>query len=284
MQLTSPPVFRFAPSPNGLLHPGHAYSALLNAKLAASLGGRFLLRMEDIDMTRCTLAFAEQCLDDLKWLGLVWEMPVRVQSQHMGDHAKALASLTSRGLVYPCFCSRRDVAKASQAFDPDGAPLYPGTCKILPPGEAARRMAAGQPHSWRLNMALALACAPGAHGYTRFRLPDMLMENVTAHPARWGDVILARKETPTSYHLSVVVDDALQQVTHVVRGADLEAATCLHVLLQALLGLSTPLYHHHKLITEPAGGKLSKSKNSEPLAALRKRGVLPQDVHHMLGF
>lgn len=284
MQLTGPPVFRFAPSPNGLLHLGHAYSALLNATLASRLHGRFLLRIEDIDVTRCTPQLAQQCLDDLAWLGLTWEKPVRVQSEHWDDYTKALASLKERGLVYPCFCSRSEIAQASQNTDPDGAPVYPGTCRRLLPDEVSRRLAAGQPHSIRLDMVRALVHAPGPHGYTHFRLPDMMVENIIADPLRWGDVILARKETPTSYHLSVVVDDALQQVTHVVRGVDLEASTDVHVLLQTLLGLSTPLYHHHGLITEPEGGKLSKSRKSEPLAELRKRGVTPLDVRRMLGF
>lgn len=284
MQLTSPPVFRFAPSPNGQLHLGHAYSALLNATLASRFGGRFLLRIEDIDVTRCTRQYADQCIEDLHWLGLTWEAPVRVQSEHWDDYAKALASLKERGLIYPCFCSRRDIARISRMTDPDGAPIYPGTCKHLPSEEMEKRMAAGEPHSWRLDMARALLASPGPHGYARFTLPDTLMHNVIADPMRWGDVILARKETPTSYHLSVVVDDALQQVTHVVRGTDLKASTCLHVLLQSLLGLSTPLYHHHDLITEAMGDKLSKSKKSEPIAELRQRGVSPLDIRQMLGF
>lgn len=275
------PVFRFAPSPNGRLHLGHAYSALLNAALASRLQGRFLLRLEDIDTTRCTPALAAHCLEDLAWLGLTWEQPVRVQSQHWGVYADALERLKARGLIYPCFCTRRDIAQASDKQDPDGAPLYPGTCAHLSQERASARIAAGEPHSWRLSMAKALAAAPGPHRYRRFALPSCQEESVTAEPARWGDAILARKETPTSYHLSVVVDDALQGITHVVRGADLEAATCLHVLLQALLGLSSPLYHHHALLRAPEGDKLAKSKGSETLADLRARGLSPEQVRAM---
>jgi len=277
-------IFRFAPSPNGRLHLGHAYSALLNAKLAARLHGRFLLRLEDIDSTRCTTALAQHCLDDLAWLGLTWETPVRAQSEHGEDYAAALAALKKRGLVYPCFCTRREVAEASTQCDPDGAPLYPGTCKRLSAGEVAQRLAANTPHSWRLDMDKALVAAPGPHYYLRFAPDSMQEESVTANPTRWGDAVLARKDIalPTSYHLSVVVDDALQSITHVVRGADLEAATDLHVLLQTLLGLKTPLYHHHALI-EKNGDKLAKSKGGESLEDLRARGVTAREVREMVG-
>jgi len=276
------PVFRFAPSPNGRLHLGHAYSALLNAALARRLQGRFLLRMEDIDTTRCTEALARGIIEDLAWLGLTWEEPVRVQSHHGDDYARALASLQSRSLVYPCFCSRREVEEASARRDPDGAPLYPGTCAYLAPEMVAARIAAGESHSWRLRMDKALAAvAPSLH-YRRFALYAMEEETVTADPARWGDAVIARKDIATSYHLSVVTDDALQSVSHVVRGADLEAATCLHVLLQALLGLPTPLYHHHALLLAPEGDKLAKSKGGETLADLRARGVSSGQVRAML--
>lgn len=266
------PVFRFAPSPNGRLHLGHAYSALLNAQFASSMHGRLLLRLEDIDTTRCTPELVQHCYDDLRWLGLPWEEPVRVQSQHFADYAAALDILKNRGLLYPCFCSRSDIAAASTHTDPDGAPLYPGTCRTRDDADRLH-----EPHAWRLNMAKALKAAPGPHHYTRFVRQD----TVAANPARWGDVVLARKDTPTSYHLSVVVDDALQGVTHVVRGEDLEAATDLHVLLQALLALPTPHYHHHGLLREAAGEKLSKSKGSESLADLRMRGLTAEDVRAM---
>lgn len=278
------PVFRFAPSPNGLLHLGHAYSALLNAQLAHLLGGRFLLRVEDIDTTRCTAVLARQCLEDMAWLGLTWEEPVRIQSQHWGDYERALDALKKKELLYPCFCTRREVAGASRALDPDGAPLYPGTCKHLSNEQAGARLSAGEQHAWRLHMDRALKAVSVPLTYRRFRLPSLSIEQVRANPDRWGDVILARKETPTSYHISVVVDDALQGITHVVRGADLEPSTCLHALLQALLGLPAPLYHHHKLLVAPEGEKLSKSKGSEALTDLRARGLSAQDVRAMLGF
>lgn len=263
------PIFRFAPSPNGRLHLGHVYSALQNEKLAREMGGRFLLRLEDIDTTRCTPALAQHCLDDLHWLGLNWEEPVRVQSQHFDDYDAALDKLKACGLLYPCFCSRTEIATASTATDPDGSPIYPGTCRGH---DNSHRM--HESHSWRLDMAAALRAVPGPYHYQRF-LPEA---QVTADPARWGDAILARKETPTSYHLSVVVDDALQGITHIVRGQDLEAATDLHVLLQALLGLPSPHYHHHALLREKAGEKLSKSKGSETIDDLRTRGLSPAQV------
>lgn len=276
------PVFRFAPSPNGRLHLGHTYSAWLNARLAEKLGGRFLVRIEDIDTTRCTAELAGQCLADLAWLGLKWEEPVRIQSQHWKDYTAAANTLKARGLLYPCFCSRREVAEASTGQDPDGAPLYPGTCHHLPAKQTQVRLAAGEPYALRLDMTRALAEVDTPLSYIRFDPESLREEAVAAHPEHWGDAILVRKETPTSYHLSVVVDDALQGVTHVVRGADLEAATDLHVLLQTLLGLPTPHYHHHGLIAGEEG-KLSKSKGSKSLADLRERGVMVEDVRRILG-
>jgi glutamyl-Q tRNA(Asp) synthetase len=275
-------VLRFAPSPNGRLHLGHAYSALLNARLAERMGGRFLLRIEDIDTTRCTDALTEAMLEDLRWLGLRWEEPVRRQSQHWEDYRAAAQTLRQHGLLYPCFCSRSYIAARSEGTDPDGAPLYPGTCRALPEAEAQARIAQGEPHAWRLHMARAMAVATGPLVYTRLHLPEMTEEPVPCHPARWGDAVLVRKETPTSYHLSVVVDDALQGITHIVRGADLEAATDVHVLLQTLLGLPTPYYHHHPLLTDEAGEKLSKSRGSKALSDVRRCGTALQDVQSVL--
>jgi len=287
------PVLRFAPSPNGRLHLGHAYSALLNGFLAARLGGRLLLRIEDIDLARCRPAYEAAILEDLAWLGLSFETPVRRQSEHFPDYAAALDGLRGRGLLYPCFCTRSGIARAVAAQegragaswprDPDGAPLYPGTCRALPEPEAAARIAAGAPHAWRLSLAAALRAAPGPHSYLRFDR-DGGEGRVAADPARWGDVVLARKEIPTSYHLAVVHDDALQGVSHVARGADLEAATDVHVLLQALLGLPQPRYHHHGLIEDEAGRKLSKSLASRPLAELRAAGATPDSIRERLGF
>jgi glutamyl-Q tRNA(Asp) synthetase len=285
-------VFRFAPSPNGQLHLGHAYSALLNADFARRWSGRFLLRIEDIDPTRCRPEFEQGIYDDLSWLGLAWEKPVLRQSEHLADYQAAFGRLRARGLAYPCFCSRRNIAQVVAArtstggpwpHDPDGAPLYPGACRVLDAGEAEARIAAGAPHAWRLAVNRALAAAPGYQGYERFD-GDGRVHPVQAHPERWGDAVIVRKETPTSYHLSVVVDDARQGITHVVRGKDLEGATDLHVLLQRLLGLSTPLYHHHGLIRDPGGDKLAKSARSESLADLRARGMTAEAVRRRLGF
>jgi glutamyl-Q tRNA(Asp) synthetase len=281
------PVFRFAPSPNGRLHLGHAYSALLNADLAARFRGRFLLRIEDIDVTRCRPEFEAGIYQDLAWLGLFWEQPVRRQSEHLLEYRTALAALQERGLAYPCFCSRKEIAAAVAQReaagerpwprDPDGVPLYPGTCRTLPAAAVEGRIAAGESHAWRLDRAGARQVVSPRLAYTRFA-PDGAEEAVEARPERWGDPVIARKEIPTSYHLSVVLDDALQGVTHVVRGQDLETATDLHVLLQKLLGFQTPRYHHHPLIRDEAGDKLSKSLLSESLADLRARGVTAEEV------
>lgn len=286
------PVFRFAPSPNGRLHLGHAYSALLNDDFAKRFAGRLLLRIEDIDLTRCRPEFEAAIFEDLAWLGLRWEEPVRRQSRHFADYRNAFATLKSLGVVYPCFCSRKQIAESVSHIeetgdpwprDPDGAPLYVGTCSVLDPKQAERRAAEAEPHTWRIDMAAARRLAPGPHRYRRFGI-DGHEEAIEADPWRWGDAVIVRKEVPTSYHLSVVVDDALQGVTHVVRGRDLEAAADLHVLLQALLGLPTPLYHHHDLLLDPTGEKLAKSRLSEPISVLRERGVTAKDVRRRLGF
>jgi glutamyl-Q tRNA(Asp) synthetase len=281
---------RFAPSPNGRLHLGHAYSALLNAQLARSQAGRFLVRIEDIDPLRCKPAFETGILRDLHWLGLVWEEPVRRQSEHFADYGQAFDILRARGLVYPCFCTRSEIARAAGAGegsrvprDPDGAPLYPGTCRHLPEADIATRLGAGAPHTWRLDMSAALAATTAPLCWTRF-VPEGESEHTKAEPSRWGDAVIRRKDVPTSYHLSVVVDDALQGITHVVRGADLEAATDLHVLLQALLGVPTPAYHHHVLFREAEGTKLSKSRGSPALADLREAGVTAVEIRRRLGF
>jgi glutamyl-Q tRNA(Asp) synthetase len=263
MPMLTPPVFRFAPSPNGRLHLGHAYSALLNAHMAREQGGRFLVRIEDTDQSRCTPELARLALDDLAWLGLSWEEPVRVQSEHFADYDAALASLRNKGLLYPCFCSRRQAgAQALLSRDPGGARHYGGTCRSLAVDEADARIAAGRQHGWRLDMA---ACKDGAAGV-------------------WGDVMIAKRHVGSSYHIAVVVDDAQQGVSHVVRGRDMEAATSIHLLLQRLLGLPTPRYHHHDLIYDDAGQKLSKSKGSTSLAKLRAQGVQAKTVRQRLGF
>jgi glutamyl-Q tRNA(Asp) synthetase len=260
-----PPVFRFAPSPNGHLHLGHALSALSNFDLARAAGGRFLLRIEDIDAARCRPDYERAIYDDLAWLGITWEEPVRRQSAHFDDYRAALARLDALGLIYPSFESRGEIARlvaeretrASWPRDPDGAPLYPGDALSLAPAERRRRMATGVPYALRLDMAAAIA-RTGALTWSETGA-DSRAGSVTAAPQMWGDVVLARKEMPTSYHLAVVVDDARQGVTHVVRGQDLFWSTSVHRVLQALLGLPAPNYHHHRLILDAEGKKLSKS-------------------------
>ncbi|MCJ2012904.1 tRNA glutamyl-Q(34) synthetase GluQRS [Methylobacterium sp. J-076] len=272
--MTRPPaILRFAPSPNGRLHLGHAFSALLNVRFAEHLGGVCRLRIEDIDPVRSKPHLTEAILADLTWLGLDYPRPIRHQSRHMDEYRSALARLVALGLAYPCFCSRADIRSRATAFDPDGAPLYPGTCRHRDPREAAARRERGDPHTWRLSMAHALPRAreERALGYIAFG--DEGESWVPVDPAPWGDAVIARRDVPTSYHLSVVHDDAVEGVTHVVRGADLEAATAIHVLLQRLLGLPTPRYHHHRLIQDADGRKLAKSRGSTSLAELRAAGI-----------
>jgi glutamyl-Q tRNA(Asp) synthetase len=287
----SRPIFRFAPSPNGYLHLGHGLSGLLDFEMAQAIGGRFLLRIEDIDPTRCRPEFETAIYQDLAWLGLTWEQPVRRQSEHLAAYGQALARLEAAGLVYPGFESRAEIARLVAAReqegrwlrDPDGAPLYPGTAKTLSAEERTRRMAAGEPYALRLDMAAALRQV-GTLAWSEAGVgPDGETGTVAARPELWGDVVLARKETPTSYHLSVVVDDAAQEVTHVVRGQDLFASTGVHRVLQVLLGLPAPAYHHHRLILDAAGRKLSKSTRATALRELRVQGAVPADIRRMVG-
>ncbi|MBN9037789.1 MAG: tRNA glutamyl-Q(34) synthetase GluQRS [Rhizobiales bacterium] len=289
----SRPVFRFAPSPNGELHLGHAHSALLNFDRAQAAGGRFLLRIEDIDTTRCTPAFEQAIYDDLAWLGIEWERPVRRQSEHFDDYRAALEALADEGLVYPAFMTRGEVrghiAEAEAAghhwrHDPDGVPLYPGLDRKLSRRERRRRIEAGEPFAWRLDMEAAMARAGAPLDWEeRGRGPEGETGRIAADPAQWGDVVLARKEVPSSYHLSVVVDDALQGITEVVRGRDLFHATSVQRLLQELMGLSPPAYFHHELMLGEDGRKLSKSRRDTGIAALRAAGVTPADVRRMVG-
>ena len=286
-----PPVFRFAPSPNGYLHLGHAFSAMLNADLARQSGGRFLLRIEDIDPTRCRPEFEAAIDEDLAWLGLSWEKPARRQSEHFVNYRAALEKLEGLGLIYPAFESRAEAARliaerkrqAPWPRDPDGAPLYPGTAGALTPEERARRLQSGAPYALRLDMAAACARIGSLNWIERGEGPGGETGTVTANPAAWGDVIIARKETPTSYHLAVVVDDALQGVTEVVRGLDLFWSTSVHRLLQALLGLPQPVYRHHRLIRDASGHKLSKSTDATGLRELRGVGVSPAEIRRRLG-
>jgi glutamyl-Q tRNA(Asp) synthetase len=285
----TPPVFRFAPSPNGHLHLGHALSALSNFDLARAAGGRFLLRIEDIDAARCRPDYEQAIYDDLAWLGITWEEPVRRQSAHFDDYRAALARLDALGLVYPSFESRGEIARlvaereshAPWPRDPDGGPLYPGDARSLAPAERRRRMETGVPYALRLDMAAAIA-RTGALTWSETGA-DSRAGPVTAAPQMWGDVVLARKDMPTSYHLAVVVDDARQGVTDVVRGQDLFWSTSVHRVLQALLGLPAPNYHHHRLILDAEGKKLSKSTRATALRALRESGATAADIRRMVG-
>ncbi|MCB1486180.1 MAG: tRNA glutamyl-Q(34) synthetase GluQRS [Bauldia sp.] len=281
------PVFRFAPSPNGELHLGHAFSALYDHALCARAGGRFLLRIEDIDRTRSRPVFEAGIYRDLEWLGLDWETPVRRQSEHMPAYREALDRLRTAHLVYPAFMTRGEIARVATdpawPRDPDGAPLYPDRDGELSPEEAERRIAAGAPHAWRLRTDRAMEEAGSLCWQEDGAGPAGERGTVIARPDLWGDFVVARKDVPTSYHLAVVIDDAIQGVTHVVRGRDLFHATAAHVLLQKLLGLPTPAYHHHPLITDEAGRKLSKSDGATSLRSLREGGATPADIRAMVG-
>lgn len=306
--------FRFAPSPNGYLHLGHAYSALLNFDFARGCNGRFLLRIEDIDTGRARPEYEAAIYEDLAWLELDWERPVRRQSEHFGDYARALERLDEMGLIYACDCKRSDIASAAAAKpdwtrDPDGSPLYPGTCRIKPRRPAREVLAQGGA-ALRLDMRMASTLGgqglawrefgplPSSSGRSAADEPVQAASHergstrcarsdegriVRADPARWGDVVLARKDTPASYHIAVVVDDALQGVTDVVRGRDLLEATSLHRLLQRLLDLPAPDYLHHGLVLDEKGEKLAKSVASTALRDLRARGCTPADVRRRIG-
>lgn len=265
------PAFRFAPSPNGYLHLGHALSALLNADMAKKMDGRLLLRIEDIDPTRCKPEFEQAIYEDLEWLGIEWEKPVRRQSDHFEEYAATLGRLESEGLLYASYETRADLARMISGRDPDGGYRYSRE-EGLSPEEAAVLEKRGEPYALRLDMEKAL---------TRVSKPLFWREDKTgieAHPQRWGDVILGRKETPASYHLSVVLDDALQGVTHIVRGMDLYESTSIHRLLQEILLLPAPVYHHHRLILDADGRKLAKRDPSTTLRDLRAQGWTIKDV------
>jgi glutamyl-Q tRNA(Asp) synthetase len=261
---------RFAPSPTGYLHLGHAFAAFNAWKRARSAGGRFLLRLEDIDPARCRAEYAAAIEQDLTWLGLDWDGPPRVQSQHFPQYQALLDRLAELALIYPCFCTRTDVlrevsASAAAPHAPDGAPLYPGTCRRLSPAERALRIAAGERFALRLDMAAA-------------NRPGLFYEEegegrIACHPENFGDVVLARKDAPASYHLCVTHDDALQAVTLVTRGVDLRPATDLHRLLQTLMGWPAPRYAHHRLLLDTAGRRLAKRDKASTLRSLRAEGV-----------
>lgn len=274
------PVTRFAPSPTGYLHIGHALSALY-ARAQAGPDGCMLLRLEDIDRTRCRPEYAAAIDRDLAWLGLDWPRPVRVQSAHFADYAGALDGLRARGLVYPCFCTRSAalVEAAEAAGAPHGlGPLYPGTCRHLSAAERADRIAAGTAHAWRLDLARARA----ETGPLTWR--DLDRGTMTAAPELLGDVVLARKDCPTSYHLSVTWDDALQGVELVTRGADLFEATHIHRLLQALLDLPVPAWRHHRLLLDATGKRFAKRDKAPTLSAMRAAGRTAEEVRALAGF
>ena len=283
------PVFRFAPSPNGPLHLGHALSALTGFDMARRAGGRFLVRVEDIDVTRCREEHVTGIFDDLAWLGVAWEEPVLRQSQHFAAYAEAAQGLEAQGLLYPCFASRSEIEAAATpgAVDPDGAALYPGLHKGLRRGEIESRMRNGERFALRIDMARALAKAKEQLAGAPLTFTELdaegVPEAIEARPERWGDAVILRKDVPASYHLAVVVDDARQGITHVTRGRDLYAATDLHRLLQLLLGLPEPLYHHHRLLTDADGRKLAKSARDTGLGELRASGTSAADVRRTLG-
>jgi glutamyl-Q tRNA(Asp) synthetase len=286
-----PPVFRFAPSPNGFLHLGHALSALLNFEAARASGGRFLLRIEDIDAARCRPEFESAIYEDLAWLGIAWEEPVRRQSAHMADYSAALQRLEQDGLLYPAFESRAEIARLvaereqreSWPRDPDGAPLYPGHASQRPATERRALIDSGAAYALRLDTVAAQARCGALSWHEEGVGPDGETGEIAVRPEQWGDVILARKETLTSYHLSVAIDDALQGVTHVVRGQDLFWSTSMHRLLQQLLELPAPAYRHHRLIRDETGQKLSKSTRATALRQLRAAGLTPDEVRRKVG-
>ena len=268
-------VTRFAPSPTGYLHLGHVRSALEGWRAARQAGGRFLLRLEDIDHTRCRAEYAAAIVEDLAWLGLDWDGPIRRQSEHFADYRAALVRLEAAGLIYPCFCTRRaiqaEIARSGGAPQGEMGAPYPGTCRHLGASERMEKRAQAPDYALRLDVAAAIA-RTGPLAWSEDGRP------VEAQPAALGDVVLARKEMPASYHLAVTIDDALQGVTLVTRGADLFAATHIHRLLQALLGLPTPQYRHHPLLTDAAGRRLAKRDRAMTIRAMRQAGMPPAQI------
>jgi glutamyl-Q tRNA(Asp) synthetase len=287
--MKSVPVFRFAPSPNGPLHLGHALSALSGSDMARRLGGRFLVRIEDVDVARCREEYVTGIFEDLAWLGLDWEEPVLRQSEHFADYADAAQRLEAQGVLYPCFASRSEIEAGAVpgALDPDGAPLYPGLHKGLARAQIDLRMQNGERFALRLDMQRARDLARERLGGERLTFTELGDDGgpqvLNARPEQWGDAVILRKDVPASYHLAVVVDDARQGITHVTRGRDLFQATGLHRLLQVLLDLPQPLYRHHRLLTDADGRKLSKGDGASGLAELRAGGATPSDVRRMLG-
>ena len=287
---TKPIKFRFAPSPNGLLHLGHAYSALKTFDLARQLGGTFLLRIEDIDVGRSRGPFVTAIKEDLGWLGLSWPEPVLVQSKRFPDYRQAAQRLQDMGVIYPCAATRIEIQAAveetTHGRDPDGAVLYPGRGKVISDAENNERIKAGNAHAYRLDMARAIEIAAEMLAGTPLQFTEMgddgEAKRQPAAPAGWGDVVIVRKDVPTSYHLAVVIDDAYQGISHVTRGRDLFFATDIQRLLQVLLELPEPIYHHHALILDDTGKKLSKSRDATSLQFLRQSGKSPDDIAQLI--
>ncbi len=282
MTIAQPAVIRFAPSPSGYLHLGHAYSALFSHAQAQNLNGRFLLRIEDIDTTRCRKLFEDAIYEDLGWLGLKWEEPVRIQSEHMSDYKEALRELETNNLIYPCFCTRKEIQTQIQQSSkaphgPDGF-IYPGTCRKLPSDLREEKIKQGQAYALRLDMNKAIEITGPLFWQ------DLSAGEFKATPEIFGDIVLARKDIATSYHLSVTLDDALQGISCITRGKDLFEATHIHCLLQALLGLPKPVWHHHNLICDEEGNRLAKRHNALAIRELREKGHSPEDVLAMVGF
>jgi glutamyl-Q tRNA(Asp) synthetase len=283
MSETAKTVTRFAPSPTGHLHKGHAYAALKACQFAKERNGRFLLRVEDIDFQRCSEENTVQILEDLAWLGIEWEKPVRIQSEHLVDFAERAATLEQGGFLYPCFCTRRDILeeieRAGHAPHGSEGPIYPGTCRLLSKEERAARIAAGDPHAMRLDLERALEVIG-----SDLTWEDSIHGLQRARPEHLGDAVIVRKDIGCSYHLAVVTDDAIQGVTDIVRGVDLFESTHVHRVLQELLGLPIPVYHHHELLTDEEGRRLAKRDRSITLKALRESGVTAVELREELGF
>lgn len=288
---TDQPVFRFAPSPNGALHLGHALSALENEKSALKIGGRLLLRIEDIDQNRCSTKLEQALIRDLQWLGIDFEQPYFRQSEHFADYQAALERLIAKGLAYPSFLSRGQIKQLIIEHEkqgeiwprgPDGAPLYPEIDKNRTPAERTELINSGQPYAWRLDMKKALQVINKTLYWAEEKNDTRV--RITAYPERWGDIVLSRSDAPSSYHLSVVIDDASQGISHVVRGKDLYQATAIHRVLQELLNLPAPIYRHHRLLLDQDGNKLSKSRGDTALATLRNGGKSVSEIRFLCGF
>ncbi|MBH89107.1 MAG: tRNA glutamyl-Q(34) synthetase GluQRS [Magnetovibrio sp.] len=275
-------ITRFAPSPTGFLHLGHAYSALIAKRQAMQTGGRFLLRIEDIDPNRCKTKYEAAIYEDLNWLGLTWEIPVRRQSEHLNEYAKAINTLQAFGFLYPCFCTRKDIQNTNNRDNSIhlglNAPSCPGICRVLSSKERKIRISNGDSFAMRLDVNKALAGLSSSLHWN-----DLIHGKISATPEIFGDVVLVRKDIPTSYHLAVTIDDHLQGVTLVTRGEDLFSSTHIHRLLQELLGLNTPDYYHHPLLTDKKGRRYSKRDKSLSIRKLRDEGKGPEQIRQMVG-